>query len=519
MNQLNDNRSLYNPDVLNTLSNLSNDEVFTPPDIVNKMLDLLPESIWIDKNVTFLDPASKSGVFMREITKRLILGLAEEFPVLEERLDHIFKKQLFGIAITELTSLLSRRSLYCSKFASGKYSVVKTETVDGNIRFKRVMHNWIDNKCLNCGASKKEFLRSEKLETHAYEFIHTRKPEEIFNMKFDVIIGNPPYQLTTNGSVESQATPIYNKFIEQAIKLNPRYISMITPSRWLNGGFGLDNFRENLLTDNRIRVIHDFLNSKDCFNGVEIKGGVSYFLWDRDNRGLCDVFTHKDSLNVNYSRRPLLEEGCNTFIRYSEAITILHKVKDFKETKFSNIVSPRDPFGLNYYENGKEIMFKRFSRDYKEGFVKVYSQGWKKDGINFTDKKYITTRFSAMDQYKIFISKAYGASETFPHQILNRPILGLPGTICNMTYLLIGEFNSEEIAKNVISYINTRFFRFLVSLLKNTQNAYKKVYDFVPMQDFNKSWSDEELYKKYNLNNEEILFIESMIRPMSEEEN
>ena len=314
------NKNMHTPDVLSCLSNLSNDEVFTPPEIVNQMLDMLPQELFKSPDTKFLDPACKTGVFLREIAKRLLIGLEEQIQDLQERIDHIFKKQLYGIAITELTSLLSRRSLYCSKYPNGQYSICHFDDAEGNVRYRRMKHTWgKDKKCIYCGTSQEgelgEDARGNFLETHAYEWIHTVKPEEIFNMKFDVILSNPPYQLSDGGGNGASAKPIYHLFIQKAMELKPRFITMITPSRWFAGGKGLDEFRDEMLHDDRLRIIHDFPDANDCFSGVQIKGGVSYFLWEKDSHGDCKVYSHKGSNISEPVERPLLEKNCDTFIR------------------------------------------------------------------------------------------------------------------------------------------------------------------------------------------------------------
>lgn len=522
-----------NPDVLTCIANLSNDEVFTPPEFANRMLDTLAEAwaashdganVWADKTVKFLDPCTKSGVFLREITSRLVKGLADEMPDLQARVDHILTKQVFGIGITHLTSLLARRSVYCSKHANGLHSIAKSFTIDaGNIWFERTEHMWADGKCAYCGASQKALDRGEGLETHAYALIHTdnitTRIAELFggDMQFDVIIGNPPYQLD-DGGYGTSAAPIYQMFVEQAKALEPRYLSMIIPARWFAGGKGLDEFRESMLADNRLRSIDDFLSAADVFPGVGLKGGVCYFLWDRDNPVDCRVTTHFKDWPVSTAVRPLLEEGTDVFIRFNEGLSILKKVVSVETAqseslllpesrRFERLVSSRKPFGLETTFKGKATK--------RDGDVLIYQNG----GTGYVARNSVPCGTELIDKWKLFAGYAApgtGNKDTYPHRIISTPFIGEPGSISSETYLCIGPFNAKREAESALSYLSCRLTRLLILLHKPSQHVTRKVYAFVPTQEWNRRWTDADLYAKYDITASEIEFIEKVVRPMGE---
>lgn len=503
----------YNPDVLSCLANLSNDEVFTPPGLVNKMLDLFPKEIWADKNITFLDPVSKTGVFLREIAKRLILGLESQIPDKQERINHIFTKQLYGIAITELTSLLSRRSVYCSKFANGKYSICdEFKNEEGNILYKRLKHSWASGRCIHCGGNKEIYNRIDALETYAYPFIHIDVTKKLFkNMKFDVIIGNPPYQLNDGGGSNGiSAKPIYHLFIEQAKKLKPRYLSMIIPARWYAGGKGLNEFRNEMLSDKRLRKIVDYPKSRECFPGVDIAGGVCYFLWDRDNSGDCNIISVNGDKTITRERR--LDEF-EIFIRDNIGIDILRKVISHKEKSLSEKVLTRNSFGFPTSIRGDKNPF--------NNSVRLISSG----GIGYVSKESVTKNKSLVNHYKISVGTlnpdrgGVNNAKDGKINVTTKVKILEPNEVVTETYIIIDYFKDKNTAEKCAAYISTKFVRFLISLTLSSMHIVRDNFQFVPIQDFSELWTDEKLYIKYELTNEEIDFIESVIRPMGSNVN
>lgn len=504
-----------NPDVLTCIANLSNDEVFTPPEFANRMLDTLAEAwaarneganIWADSSVRFLDPCTKSGVFLREISGRLIKGLEAGIPDLQARVDHILTRQVFGIGITQLTSLLARRSLYCSKHATGEHSVAKGfVSDDGNIWFGRTEHLWVGGKCEFCGASREAFDRGDGAESHAYAFIHTNdiksRTAELFgdNMQFDVIIGNPPYQLD-DGGFGTSAAPIYHLFVEQALALEPKYAVFVTPSRWMTGGKNLDTFRERMLTDKHLLKVVDFPKLYEAFPGVKIRGGVSYFLWDHDYEGPCDVQTIWDGQPTGPAVSRHLD-AYDILVRRNEAVPILEKVKSRGERTLDARASSQKPFGLRTFFHGQAT-----PSGLKDP-IKLYGS----QKISWVDRAEVPSNSQWIDKWKVLMSRVQGTSAAVETKFLSKPIIAGPGTACTESYIVAGLFDTEITASNYAAYLRTRFARFLVSLRKFTQDAPRSVYGFIPDLPLDQKWTDAKLYERYGLTEAEIAFVEAQV--------
>lgn len=508
-----------NPDVLSCIANLSNDEVFTPPELANRMLDTLAEAwaashdgadIWADPTVTFLDPCTKSGVFLREITSRLIAGLASHIPDLHERVTHILTTQVYGIAITHLTSLLARRSLYCSKYANSTHSIAKGFTsAAGNVWFERMTHTWGDTKCVFCGAPKVILDRDASLENYAYAFIHTdniaARVAELFggNMQFDVIIGNPPYQMK-GGAGGSSDSSIYHLFVEQAIKLEPKFLSMVIPSRWLAGGRGLDDFRKEMLSSYKLTSLVDYPVSKEVFPNVEVKGGVCYFLRSESHNGTCEVTIIRGGQESTTTRQ--LDEF-DVFVRESVAVNILRKVLSFNEKSVTSILTADTPFGI-------ATNFDDFHHTKTTGDIALYYVSKGKRSIGYIPRNTIVKNQTLIDKWKVLIPEAGSdGGQKIPDSVLGKPWIVESSSVCTQSFLAFWCTNDTE-AKSIDSYIRTKFFRHLVSLRKLTQHALRSTYTWVPMQTWDRTWTDEMLYAKYGITPDEQAYIESQIKEM-----
>lgn len=540
------NEYIENFDILETITNVGNDEVFTPRKTCEMILDSLPEEVWHNPNYKWLNPATKNGIFEREIALRLDEGLKDIIPDIEKRRKHILQNMIFSIGQTRFTSNVARRTVYYCSQANRKCDGLKANDghfvngyaigngtwfndEEGNIKTPNIAHTFKNGKCIFCGISENsKYNDKNQLETYAYEFIHFNNEnilkhlqDRFFggnrNMKFDVIIGNPPYQLSDGGGTGDSSKPIYNKFIEQAKSLKPKYLSMIIPSRWMKGGKGLDDFRNKMINDKKIEYLHDFEIAKTCFPINTIDGGVCYFLWGLNHEGLCKyVYESKDGFK-DTSIRYLNNGITNNVIRDSRQISIVKKAKCNKEQSFSNIVSTRKPFGISTDLFNSPENYEKFNlqNEYYQNSYKIYgvkgNKGGAKRVVGYVNSSAPTENIDSIKEYKLFFSYAYSTDSTIPPEI----IIGRPNEIATETFLMIGPFDNELRAKNCLSYIKTKFFRSLLYFNRIQKNCSKETFNLIPLVSFLEEWNDKKLYEKFKLTKYEIQYIENNVKEMN----
>lgn len=499
------------PDILDCLAQLSNDEVPTPPKLARAMLDLLPAEVWSNPDLTWLDPFSKSGIFLREVASRLLDGLADWEPDFETRRDHIFRNMLHGTSITEMTGIISRRTLYCSRDASGPESVVRFDDPNGNLPFVPAEHTFDRGaKCTVCRAPAG--LVRKGRENYAYSFIHGAYPtEEMSEMRFDVIVGNPPYQVGDKKNEDDRAAPIYQLFVDRAFSLDPRYVLMIVPSRWFTGGWALDAFRTKMVADRRIRVMVDNPKIFDCFPGVKIRGGVNYFLWDRDYSGDCEFSTRIDGVIKSTVLRDL-RDGAGVLVRDNKAASVIQKVRAAHSGAWCETVcGPQMPFGQ------MRTNFAGDHPDRRDGDVALVLG----TRAGYISPQHIDKNHQWVDRWKVLLPMASSGDTPVDSEgrivdvVLGEPIALAPGSACTQTYLIAGMFDTREETENYAHYLATKFVRFLVLQRKSTQHVYADRFRFVPMLDMSRRWTDEDLYDHFGLTQEERDYIEKTIKPRS----
>lgn len=507
------------PDILDTIAQLSSDEVFTPPRVARAVLDMLPAEVWTNPDYRWLDPASKSGSLLREVARRLMDGLAEWEPDPQTRAEHILRNMLYGCAITHLTGEMSRRSVYLSRDATSDHAAVRFDEPEGNLRFVAAMHDFPVGKdgrangmCRVCGAPV-ALERGQSRENYAYAFIHGAFPtKERKDMRFDVIVGNPPYQTgmkDPEGNKTANILPLYHLFVESAIALDPKYIAMITPSRWFTGGKGLGDFRERMIADRRLRVIVDNPKIYDCFPDAKIRGGVNYFLWDRDHTGDCEFTTRIDGHVVSEMTRDL-RMGDGILLRDNRAAGLVAKVRSQTTKTLADLVSPNDPFGQTIKTNFKGAQAEPF-----DGSVPLVFGSH----VGYVRPDQLERNQGWVDRYKVLLPKASSGDTAQDDQgrivdvVLGEPIALAPGSACTQTYLVAGLFGSADEAENYAHYLATKFVRMLVLQRKSTQDLRPDKFRFVPALDMTRRWTDTDLYEHFGLTEEEAAYVETCIKP------
>ena len=502
------------PDILDVIAALSSDAVPTPPLLARALLDLLPDEVWENPDYRWLDPATKSGSILREVARRLMGGLANWEPDPQKRAEHILRNMIYGVGITQVHAEMTRRSLYVSRDATSSLSLVQFDTPDGNLPFVAADHAYPTNKdgaasgpCRICGAPVR-LERGDTRENYAYAFIHGAYPsEEMKDMKFDVIVGNPPYQTGTEGT--NRTLPVYQLFVDQAISLDPKYVAMIIPSRWFSGGLGLDDFRLRMIADRRMHTIVDNPKASDCFSGVTIKGGVNYFLWDRDWNGDCEFSTRVNGKVVSSSKRDL-RRGQGVLIRDNRAAEIVERVMQKELASLESEVQPRLAFGDKFRTN-----FRGATTASQEATLPIIYNS----GIGYISPDELERGQHLVEKWKVLLPMASSGEASLGEDgllvdvVLGEPIAVAPGSVCTETYFIAGALGSRKATENLARYLTTKFVRFLVLQRKTTQHLTPDRFRFVPAMDFTRAWSDRDLYEHFELSPEEIEYIEATIRP------
>ena len=321
-------------------------------------------------------------------------------------------------------------------------------------------------------------------------------------MNFDVIIGNPPYQLASDGGTRD--VPIYQHFVQQAKALEPRFLSMVVPARWMASGLGLSDFRKSMLGDTRISDLVDYPAASEVFPGVEIKAGVCYFLWAADHDGPCNVTTHRSDEVIGPVPRDLGEY--DVFVRDVRAVRILRKVSSCGEPSINSILARDKEFGWTSNFDG-------FQKAQSAGALPLHYIRTMKRGVGYIDRQAVNKSAHLIDTWKVLVPEAYNGGDMVPHPIVGKSLLASSPSVCTQSFLFF-YLPSEADAKSVQSYYATRFFRFLVSVRKITQHATHSTYAWVPMQTWDRTWTDQALYEKYDITPEEQAYIESQVRAM-----
>ncbi len=502
---------MYRPDILECLANLSSDEVFTPPSFSKKMLDRLPDWVWRDPSLKWLDPCAKSGVFLYQVAQRLMESLKSEIPDYGDRLEHIYRNMLYGIAISELTGLISRRTLYQCKDASLEtHSIIKFDDPEGNIRFPEVKDERKDRKRIHSGISERSTEVAEGREAHISPFLHMDL-DEIFgeeNMQVNVIMGNPPYQMQDGGGTGKSAIPLYNRFVEKAKAIEPDVLTFVIPARWYAGGKGLDGFRKRMLSDPKISLLADYPQSEDVFPDVDIAGGICSFLWDKSHEGDCLVMPNGETKGATLRRL----DANDVFVRDGKDVAILEKVWKIAHERewnsMSRVVRSSNFYGIRPHELPSTVTDKPQSQD---AILLVT-----KDGDKYVPRHEVIKNADTIDHWKVIISKTNPqggkANKSGFRQVISKPRVIPPGSVLTETYLVVDIVRHHEPAGRLLDYLKTRFFRFLVSLRTPTQNLSRTCFNYVPLLPMDQNWTDEILYDIFKLDSAQIEHIESKIK-------